>query len=116
MSDALPPIAFKILTAEQWDRWQAEGVFRGAAIDVTDGFIHLSAAGQVTETAAKHFAGQSSLVLAEVALSGLGDAVKWEPSRGGALFPHVYAAIPLSAVLSATPMNDADYNPAKASG
>ncbi len=116
MSNALPPVAFKILTADQWAAWQAEGVFRGAAIDIADGFIHLSAADQVAETAAKHFAGQSGLVLAEVALSGLGDAVKWEPSRGGSLFPHVYAAIPLSAVLLATPMSGADYNPAKASG
>jgi len=116
MSSPPPSVAFKILTAEQWDAWQAEGVFRGAAIDIADGFIHLSAADQVAETAAKHFAGQSGLVLAEVALPGLGNTVKWEPSRGGALFPHVYAAIPLSAVLSATPMNGVDYNPAKASG
>ncbi len=116
MNGPPPPVAFKILTAEQWDRWQAEGIFRGSPIDIDDGFIHLSAADQVAITAAKHFAGQSGLVLAEVALPGLGDTVKWEPSRGGALFPHVYAAIPLSAVVSAAPMNGADYNPAKASG
>lgn len=111
-----PATAFKILTAEQWDNWQSNGAFTGAPIDLTDGFIHLSAVDQVAETAAKHFAGQIGLVLAEIDLSALHDAVKWEVSRGGALFPHVYAAIPLSAVLSAKPMNDGDYSPATASG
>lgn len=116
MSDLHPTTAFKILTAEQWDAWQSNGAFTGAPVDLADGFIHLSAAGQVAETVAKHFAGQTGLVLAEVDLPALGDAVKWEVSRGGALFPHVYAAIPLSAVKSAKPMNDGDYSPATASG
>lgn len=112
---AHPHTAFKILTAEQWASWQVKGVFEGAPIDLTDGFIHLSTGDQVRETAAKHFAGQSGLVLAEIDLTSLGEAVRWEPSRGGALFPHVYAAIPLSAMRSAGPMNDADYSPAKTS-
>lgn len=107
--------AFKILTAEQWAAWRAASLFRGAPVDLADGFIHLSAEDQVRETAAKHFAGQTDLVLAEIDLSRLGEAVKWEPSRGGAMFPHVYAPIPLSAVLSAKPMNDAGYSPATAS-
>ena len=92
--------AFKILTAAQWAAWQAEGVFRGASVDVADGFIHLSAAGQVEGTVARHFAGQSGLVLAEIDLDMFGDAVKWEVSRGGALFPHVYSAMPLGTVRS----------------
>jgi beta-hydroxylase len=107
--------AFKILTAEQWAAWQASGHFSGAPIDLADGFIHLSAADQVAGTLEKHFAGQSGLMLAEIGLTGLGAAAKWEPSRGGALFPHVYAVIPLSAVLSARPISDGDYSPARTS-
>lgn len=90
--------AFKILTREQWERFRAEGVFTGAPVDVADGYIHLSARDQVTETVTKHFAGQDDLILAMVDLIALGEAVKWEPSRGGALFPHVYGALPLGAV------------------
>lgn len=94
------PTAFKILTAEQWASWQRSGTFAGASIDLTDGYIHLSAADTVKETFVKYFAGQEGLVVAEVDLGKLGDAVKWEASRGGALFPHVYGTgIPLSAVV-----------------
>jgi uncharacterized protein (DUF952 family) len=93
--------AFKILTEAQWNSFQAEGQFQGAAIDLEDGYIHLSTADQLDETLNKHFAGQSGLVIAEVDLSLLGDAVKWEVSRGGALFPHVYGIIPLLAVKAA---------------
>lgn len=90
--------AFKILTREQWERFRTEGVFTGAPVDVADGYIHLSARDQVTETVTKHFAGQDDLILAMVDLVALGETVKWEPSRGGALFPHVYGSLPLSAV------------------
>ena len=90
--------AFKILTRDQWQQFRADGVFTGAPVDLADGYIHLSARDQVAETAAKHFAGQDDLVLAMVDLPALGDSVKWEPSRGGALFPHVYGDIPMSAV------------------
>jgi uncharacterized protein (DUF952 family) len=114
MSSAHPATAFKILTADQWDSWQSEGVFSGAPVDLADGFIHLSAADQVRETAGKHFAGQSGLIVAEIDLVPLGDHVRWEPSRGGALFPHVYAPIPMSAVLTAVPMSDAAHSPATA--
>jgi uncharacterized protein (DUF952 family) len=100
MMDSLHPLtAFKILTAEQWAQFQAEGVFEGAPIDVADGYIHLSAAGQVDETLAKHFTGQIGLVIAEVDLVQLDDAVKWEVSRGGALFPHIYGTLPMAAVV-----------------
>jgi len=106
--------AFKILTAQQWSDWKDAGVLHGAPIDLQDGFIHLSAADQVHETAAKHFAGQTGLILAEIDLAQLGSAVRWETSRGGALFPHVYAPIPLSALVSAVAMDDSDFSPAAA--
>lgn len=91
-------VAFKILTADQWVQWQADGLFAGAPVDLADGYVHLSAADQVQGTLDKHFSGQTGLVLAEVDLAMLGDALKWEVSRGGALFPHVYAALPIAAV------------------
>ncbi len=80
-------LAYKVLTAGQWADLQA-GRFAGAAVDVADGYVHLSSAEQLGETLAKHFAGQTGLVVASVDLARLGDAVKWEVSRGGALFPH----------------------------
>lgn len=91
--------AFKIFTAEQWDQFTADGVFHGAPIDLADGYIHMSTADQCTETLAKHFAGQSGLVIAEIDLSGFGEALKWEISRGGALFPHLYAVLCMDAVI-----------------
>jgi uncharacterized protein (DUF952 family) len=94
----LPPTAFKILTAEEWVRFQTEGRFDGSPVDLADGFIHLSAADQVEGTVARHFTGQKGLVLVELDLTMLGDSVRWEESRGGALFPHVYRVLPLAAV------------------
>jgi uncharacterized protein (DUF952 family) len=91
--------AFKILTADQWAQFEADGIFLGAPIDLADGYIHMSTADQTDETLAKHFAGQVGLVIAEINLSGFGDALKWEVSRGGALFPHLYAPLPMSAVV-----------------
>jgi beta-hydroxylase len=82
-------MAFKILTAEEWTDFQAEGRFEGSPVDRADGFIHLSAADQVEGTLTRHFSGQTGLVLVEVDLGALGDTVRWEESRGGALFPHV---------------------------
>ena len=90
--------AYKILTRDQYAQLRADGVFHGAPVDVQDGYVHLSTQAQVVETAAKHFAGQDDLVLAMVDLAGFGDALKWEESRGGQLFPHLYAPLPLSAV------------------
>ena len=91
--------AFKILTASQWAQFQADGLFRGAPVDIADGYIHLSAADQLQGTMDKHFAGQSGLVIAEVDLSRLGETVRWEVSRGGALFPHVYGTLPIDAII-----------------
>jgi uncharacterized protein (DUF952 family) len=101
---ALPATAFKILTGEEWAGFQAAGRFDGSAADRADGFIHLSAEDQVEGTLARHYAGQSGLILAEVDLGALGDMVRWEKSRGGALFPHVYGPLPLSAIKDAAPI------------
>lgn len=87
---------FKICTRAEWAGATATGVYGGSALDHHDGFIHLSAPAQVRETAARHFAGQSDLVLVALGESALAN-LKWEPSRGGALFPHVYGTIPASA-------------------
>ncbi len=95
----MPKTAFKILTAEQWEQFQVDGVFHGAPVDLADGYIHLSAADQVQATLDKHFAGQMGLVIAQIDLEALGDTVKWEISRGDALFPHIYGPLPLASVI-----------------
>lgn len=85
-------LIFKIFRAPEWADLQADGTTAGAPVDLADGFIHFSTADQVQETAAKHFAGETDLVLAAIEADGL-DALKWEPSRGGALFPHLYRVL-----------------------
>lgn len=95
MSDA--PI-FHICRAEEWSRAAAAGAYAGSSQDRADGFIHFSTAGQVAASAAKHRAGQSGLVLVAVDPAPLGARLRWEASRGGALFPHLYGALPLAAV------------------
>ena len=104
MSD-LPAVAYKVLTAEQMAALLSDGSFAGAPVDLADGYIHLSTAEQVDETVGKHFAGQSGLHIAAVDLAALGDAVRWEPSRGGQLFPHIYADLPMSTVTAHGPLN-----------
>ena len=91
---------FKIVPATLWHKAERAGVFHGSDVDSRDGFIHFSTAAQAEETAAKHFAGQTDLLLVAVDADRLGPALKWEPSRGGALFPHLYAALDLGAVVS----------------
>lgn len=91
--------AFKIFTADQWQRFEADGRFAGAPVDLADGYIHMSTADQLNGTLKKHFSGQAGLVIAEIDLLALGETVRWEISRGGALFPHLYAVLPMSAVL-----------------
>jgi len=93
-------IAYKILTAEQMTALEKDGSFAGAPVDLQDGYIHLSTAAQLQETLDKHFAGQSDLWLAAVDLEALDENVKWEESRGGQLFPHIYGALPLDAVIA----------------
>ena len=95
------PVAFKIIDAAEWRRALSEGVYGGSDVDIADGFIHLSTAEQLPGTAGKHFAGRADLMLLSVDLTALGDTVLWEPSRGGALFPHIHGPLPTRAVTHA---------------
>jgi uncharacterized protein (DUF952 family) len=97
---------YKICEREALRAAQTAGAFRGSDVDQRDGFIHFSTAAQVAGTAAKHFAGQSGLMLVAVDGEALGPALKWERSRGNDLFPHLYAALPLAAVRWARPLPD----------
>jgi len=89
---------YKIFRAEEWHAAQSDGIFRGSSDDRRDGFIHFSSAEHTTGTYEKYFAGQSGIVLAAIDTAALGAALKWEASRGGALFPHLYGDLPLTAV------------------
>ncbi len=97
-------VAYKVLTTAEHADWARSGLFTGSAADLADGFVHLSAAPTLAGTLDRHFAGQHGLVVAAVDLASLGDAVRWEAARGGALFPHVYAAVPYEAVIAAAPL------------
>lgn len=92
-------LIFKIFRRPEWDAFRATGETLGAPVDLADGFIHFSTAAQVVETAAKHFAGQSDLVLVAFKADRLGPELRWEPSRGGALFPHLYRPLRLAEVV-----------------
>ena len=100
----MPTTIYKICETALWREAERKSVFTGAAIDIHDGYIHFSTAEQAVETAAKHFAGINNLLLVAVDADALGSALKWEPSRGGALFPHLYDALPLDAVLWTKPL------------
>jgi uncharacterized protein (DUF952 family) len=95
---------YKICPEPLWREARRVGGFAGAEIDRRDGFIHFSTAAQVAETAARHFSGMADLVLIAIDAGLLGDALKWEPSRGGDLFPHLYGSLPLAAVLWEAPL------------
>lgn len=97
-------LVYKICPRTLWRESERDGRFTGAPVDQADGYIHFSTAAQVAETAARHFAGAADLVLVAVAADALGPALKWEPSRGGALFPHLYAALPHAAVRWVKPL------------
>ncbi|MCU0801569.1 MAG: DUF952 domain-containing protein [Rhodobacteraceae bacterium] len=92
-------LIYKIFRRSEWDAFRAAGETLGAPIDVADGYVHFSTAAQVAETAAKHFGTESDLVLLALNPDALGDALKWEPSRGGALFPHLYRPLRLADVI-----------------
>ena len=94
-------IIFHICRKDEWDAAQANGIYPGSSQDKADGYIHFSASNQVKESAAKHRAGQDELVLLLVDVDLVGKALKWEPSRGGELFPHLYGDLPIYAVLKA---------------
>ena len=104
MTETPPSTVYKIVPAGLWAGAEAAGRFDGAPVDAADGFIHFSTAAQVAETAARHFAGQSDLLLVSVDATALGAALVYEPSRGGALFPHLYAPLPLTAVTAVRPL------------
>jgi uncharacterized protein (DUF952 family) len=94
---------YKILPRAEWEAAQATGAFLGSAVDLADGFIHFSAADQAEETARRYFAGQADLYVLAVEAEALGPALKWEPSRGGALFPHLFGPLPCDQVIEARP-------------
>ena len=95
-------IIYKICPAPLWRAAEDAGVFRGSEVDRRDGFIHFSTTTQVVETAAKHFAGRGDLLLVHVDVAKLGDRLKWEPSRGGALFPQFMATLILPRLCAST--------------
>jgi uncharacterized protein (DUF952 family) len=100
----LAKTVYKICDAGLWRDAERAGVFDGAPVDLTDGYIHFSTAQQVAETAARHFAGMADLVLVAADAETLGAALRYEPSRGGAMFPHLYGTLPLSAVRWVKPL------------
>lgn len=100
MTDAI----YKITPEAPWRAAEAAGRFEGAPVDLADGYIHFSTGPQVAETAARHFAGRDGLLLVAVDPAALGPALRWEPSRGGALFPHLYGPLPMGAVRSVVPL------------
>jgi uncharacterized protein (DUF952 family) len=87
-------VAYKLVDRTEWTTALAAGAYAGSAVDLADGYIHMSTAAQLAETARRHYAGRRELVLVEVDLAPLGAALKWEPSRGGDLFPHLFAPLP----------------------
>ncbi|HEX2256678.1 MAG TPA: DUF952 domain-containing protein [Afifellaceae bacterium] len=95
---------YKICPRALWQEAERDGLFPGSPADEADGYIHLSTAEQVGDTAAKHFRGQDDLVLVAVDAEALGEALRWEPARGGALFPHLYGPLPVAATLWAKPL------------
>ena len=97
-------LIYKIVSEHEWIAAEAEGHFIGSAVDIDDGFIHFSTASQAAETAARHFAGRKGLLLVAVEAAALGEALKWEPSRGGALFPHLYDVLRIEAVRRVDPL------------
>ena len=100
----MPTTIYKICENALWREAERAGLFRGAPVDARDGFIHFSTAAQVRETAARHFAGAADLMLIAVEAAALGGALRWEVSRGGDLFPHLYGPLPLAAVRWAKPL------------
>jgi uncharacterized protein (DUF952 family) len=97
-------LVYKIAPLALWREAEKAGIFTGAPVDMADGFIHFSTAEQAQETAAKHFRDQAGLLLIAIDAGKLGPALRFEPSRGGALFPHLYAALPLEAVRWIVPL------------
>ena len=98
------PLIYHMCRETEWRAAERTGSYPGSSQDFADGFIHFSTAEQAPETAAKWFAGRGDLTLAAIDADALGDDLRWEPSRGGALFPHLYAGLPMSAVVWSRPL------------
>jgi uncharacterized protein (DUF952 family) len=98
------PTIYKICSASAWREAERQGVYRGSEVDLSDGFIHFSTAQQVESTAKKHFAGQKGLFLIAIDAGALGNLLRWEPAREGALFPHLYGELDLAAVIEVLDM------------
>lgn len=90
-------VAYKLVDRAEWEAARVAGAYAGSAVDLADGYIHMSSAAQLAETARRHYPGRSDLLLVTVDLTVLGEALKWEASRGGDLFPHLFAPLPLAA-------------------
>lgn len=99
-----PLTAYKVLTADELDTLERDGTFAGAPVDLADGYIHLSTAAQLTETVDRHFAGRDDLRVVAVDLGAYGDRVRWEESRGGQLFPHLYEPLLLETAVAYGPL------------
>lgn len=105
-------LIYKVCAASEWRDASAAGVFRGSTVDRRDGFIHFSTSTQLAETLRRHFADQHDLVLVAVDPGALGDELRWEPSRGGDLFPHLYGELPVSLARRVSPLDvEADGSP-----
>lgn len=104
----MQPAIYKVVSTYEWQEASESGIFKGAAIDLTDGYIHFSTKEQVQETVDKHFQGQDNLLLIRFEAGQFGEDLKWEVSRGGALFPHLYADLPCDSAESTweLPMNE----------
>ncbi len=103
-----PAVIYRLIAREAWLEAERGGTFHGSAHDLRDGFIHFSSAAQVPETAAKHYAGQANLLLLHVSVTALAAPLRWEISRNGELFPHLYGTLPVSAVhrVEAVPLSN----------
>ncbi len=104
MSDTFPEFIYKVADAAEFEQAEAEGIYAGAPVDLADGFIHFSTAAQLPETLRRHFRGRGDLLLAAIRTAELAGGLRWEPSRGGELFPHLYADLPLHAVAWTSPI------------
>jgi uncharacterized protein (DUF952 family) len=110
-------VAYKLVDRAEWEAARARGAYGGSAVDRADGYIHMSTAGQLAETARRHYAGRADLVLVTVDLTMLEAGMRWEVSRGGERFPHLYAPLPLVAVTAERTLSvDADGRMAFADG
>lgn len=104
MTDQHPTVIYRLIARDAWLAAQAAGTFEGSEHDRRDGFIHFSTAAQLAATAAKHYAGQADLVVLHVEVASLDAPLRWEVSRGGELFPHLYGWLPVSAVRRVEPL------------